>query len=66
MTYIEFTHKGERFAVCCEDAIDANLVRSTASYCFGNTRIKSRIEKNVRIMTMEEFASITDEIVYNE
>lgn len=66
MTYIEFIHKGERVAVCCEDAMDANLVRNTASYCFGNTRIKRRIEKNVRLMTMEEFDSITDEIVYSK
>ena len=66
MTYIEFTHKGERFAVCCEDATDANIVRSTANYCFGNTRIKKRIDKNVRLMTLEEFDSITDEIVYSE
>lgn len=66
MTYIEFTHKGERFAVGCEDAVDANIVRSTANYCFGNTRIKKRIDKNVRLMTLEEFDSITDEIVYSE
>lgn len=66
MIYIEFTHKGERFAVCCEDATDANIVRSSANYCFGNTRIKKRIDKNVRLMTLEEFDSITDEIVYSE
>lgn len=64
--YITFSHNGEKYAVACEDAFEANIARSSAKYCFGNVSLKKRISKDDKQMTTEEFDAITNEIIYSK
>lgn len=64
--YVTFNHNGEKYAVACEDAFEANVARSSAKYCFGNVSLKKRISKDEKLMTAEEFDAITDEIIYSK
>lgn len=64
--YVTFTYNGEKYAVACEDAFEANVARSSAKYCFGNVSLKKRISKDEKLMTAEEFDAITGEIIYSK
>lgn len=64
MMYLEFTHKEQKFAVVCEDAIDASILGDCAKYCFKDVKLKKRISKYVKMMSIEKFDQITDEIIY--
>lgn len=64
MMYLEFTYNGRKFAVVCEDSIDAGILGDCAKYCFNDVRIKKRVGKDVEMMSIEDFDSITDEIIY--
>lgn len=64
--YITFSHNGEKYAVACEDAFEANIARSSAKYCFGNVSLKKRISKDDKLMTTDEFDAITNEIIYSK
>lgn len=64
--YITFSHNGEKYAVACEDAFEANIARNSAKYCFGNVSLKKRISKDDKLMTTEEFDAITNEIIYSK
>ena len=64
MMYLEFTHNEQKFAVVCEDSIDAGILGDCAKYCFENVSIKKRLSKDAKMMSIEEFDQITDEIIY--
>ena len=64
--YVTLNHNGEKYAVACEDAFEANVARISAKYCFGNVSLKKRISKDEKLMAAEEFDDITNEIIYSK
>lgn len=68
MMYITFTHNEKRYAVECDNEMDANLIHISAVGVFDKVRINfsGRIGKDVVKLSEEEFSHMADEIIYNE
>ena len=64
--YVTFTYQAERFAVSCEDLIDASMVKNHATGCFKDIVVKTRKRADEKLMSIEEFDAITDEIIYSK